>query len=81
MQTNTDLHVAYGRKIGNMDLEVYFQLYNVFNTQTILDYNNFSELEFGTPNPDFGVAGDSGVVAGQQFTTPRQIRIGVRYEF
>src|SRR5206468_543527 len=29
-----DLHVAYGRKIGQMELEVYFELFNVFNTQT-----------------------------------------------
>ena len=33
------------------------------------------------PNPDFGAAGVSGVVSGQQFTAPRQVRIGVRYEF
>jgi len=32
-QANADLHFAYGRKIGNMDLEVYFELFNIFNTQ------------------------------------------------
>jgi hypothetical protein len=53
----------------------------VFDTQTILDYDSFSELRFGVPNPDFGVAGVSGVVSGQQLATPRQFRIGVRYEF
>jgi hypothetical protein len=55
--------------------------FNVLNTQTILDYNSFSELQFGVPNPDFGAAGVSGVVSGQQFTTPRQFRIGARLEF
>ena len=56
-------------------------VFNVFNTQTILEYDSFAELQFGVPNPDFGTAGISGVVSGQQFVTPRQFRIGVRYEF
>jgi hypothetical protein len=55
--------------------------FNIFNTQTILDYNAFSELQFGVPNPDFGLAGVSGVVSGQQLATPRQFRVGLRYEF
>jgi hypothetical protein len=32
-ETNVDLHVAYGRKLGSMGLEVYFELFNVFNKQ------------------------------------------------
>jgi hypothetical protein len=56
-------------------------VFNVFNTQTVLDYDSFSELGFNTPNPDFGRAGVSGNLGGQQFTTPRQIRLGVRFEF
>ena len=39
------------------------------------------ELRFGVPNPDFGLAGVSGVVSGQQLATPRQFRVGLRYEF
>jgi hypothetical protein len=54
---------------------------SIVNTQTTLDYNSFSELTFGVPNPDFGAAGVSGVVAGQQLATPRQFRVGGRYEF
>jgi hypothetical protein len=48
-------------------------------TQTVLDYDAFSDLQFNVPNPDFGRAGVSGVLAGQQFPTPRQVRIGVRF--
>jgi hypothetical protein len=47
----------------------------------VLDYDSFSELSIGVPNPDFGTAGVSGVISGQQFVKPRQVRIGVRYEF
>ena len=72
---------SYNLKVGGRNLALIVDAFNVFNTQTILDYNNFTELQFGVPNPDFGAAGVSGVVSGQQLTTPRQFRIGVRYEF
>jgi hypothetical protein len=72
---------SYNLKVGRRNLALIADAFNVFNTQTILDYNNFAELQFGVPNPDFGVAGVSGVVSGQQLATPRQIRIGARYEF
>jgi hypothetical protein len=56
-------------------------VFNVFNTQTVLDYDNWTERTFGTLNPDFGQAGVSSVVAGQQIQAPRQVRIGARFEF
>lgn len=70
---------AYTLKLGSRRLTLLGDVFNVFNTQTVLDYDSFSELQFNVPNPDFGRAGVSGVVAGQQFVTPRQIRIGVRF--
>jgi carboxypeptidase family protein len=72
---------SYSFRAGGRDLRLIADVFNVFNTQTILDYNNFSEIEFGEPNADFGLAGASGVISGQQFATPRQLRVGVRYEF
>jgi hypothetical protein len=48
---------------------------------SVLDYDTFSELQFGVPKPDFGAAGLSAVLSSQQFATPRQLRIGIRYEF
>jgi hypothetical protein len=72
---------SYNLKVGARNLALIADVFNVFNTQTILDYNSFAELQFGVPNPDFGSAGVSGVVSGQQLATPRQFRIGVRYEF
>ena len=73
--------VAYTVKMSGRDLRLIADVFNVFNTQTVLDYNNYSELNFSVANPDFGLAGDSGVISGQQFTAPRQLRVGVRYEF
>jgi hypothetical protein len=72
---------SYNVKVGARNLLLIADAFNVFNTQTVLDYNSFSELQFGVPNADFGLAGGSGVVSGQQFVTPRQFRVGVRLEF
>ncbi|HET7221312.1 MAG TPA: hypothetical protein VFJ02_24825, partial [Vicinamibacterales bacterium] len=72
---------SYNLRVGGRTLAVMLDAFNIFNTQTILDYDALSEIQFGVPNPDFGTAGVSGVVSGQQFVTPRQFRIGVRYEF
>ena len=72
---------SYNLKAGGRNLVFIADAFNIFNTQTILDYNSFAELRFGVPNPDFGVAGVSGVVSGQQLATPRQFRVGIRYEF
>jgi hypothetical protein len=72
---------SYDLKVAGRHLVFVADAFNVFNTQTILDYDSFAELQFGVPNPDFGAAGVSGVVSGQQLATPRQVRIGVRYEF
>jgi hypothetical protein len=72
---------SYNLKVGRRNVQLIADAFNVFNTQTVLEYDTFSELRFGVPNPDFGQTGVSGVVAGQQFATPRQFRIGVRYEF
>jgi hypothetical protein len=72
---------SYNLKIGGGNLLLLADAFNVFNTQTVVDYDSFSELSIGVPNPDFGAAGVSGVSAGQQFTAPRQLRLGVRFEF
>jgi hypothetical protein len=68
-------------KISRGRLLLIADVFNVFNTQTVLDYDSFADLQFGVSNPDFGRAGVSGVVSGQQFTAPRQVRIGAKFTF
>jgi hypothetical protein len=72
---------SYDLRVGGRTLRLSADVFNLFDTKTVLDYDAFSELQFNVPNADFGRAGVSGVVSGQQFATPRQIRLGVRYEF
>ena len=72
---------SYVIKYGRHNLHLIADAFNLFNSQTILDYDSFADLQFGVADPDFGTAGVSGVVSGQQLATPRQFRIGLRYEF
>ena len=73
--------VSYNLRLGPRNLQLIGDVFNLFNSQTVLEYDTFSELAFGVPNPDFGRAGVSGVVGGQQFQSPRQFRLGARFEF
>src|SRR5581483_5799277 len=73
--------VSYNLKVGANNLQLIADAFNLFNAQTILSYDYWSQLADGVPNPDFGRAGVSQVVAGQQFATPRQFRVGARFEF
>jgi len=57
---------SYTAKLGGRNLVLSVDALNLFDTQTVLEYNTFSEIRSGVPNPDFGVAGLSGNLAGQQ---------------
>ncbi|HET7698098.1 MAG TPA: TonB-dependent receptor [Vicinamibacterales bacterium] len=72
---------SYDLRVGARTLRLSADVFNVFNAQTALEYASFSELGFNTPNADFGRAGVSNNLGGQQFATPRQVRVGVRFEF
>ena len=56
-----------------MSLEVFVDVFNVFNRREPLDYDNYTEVSFGVPNPDFGR-----VIA---FQAPRSLRVGARFVF
>ncbi len=81
IQKQIDLQASYAVKLGGVRrFTVLADIFNLFDTKATLDYDNYAELEFGTPNPDFGKP-ISQNVAGPQFQTPRQIRLGARFEF
>jgi outer membrane receptor protein involved in Fe transport len=80
-QRNVDLQAAYVLRFGGIRrLTLLADVFNVFDTKTVLDYDNFTETTFGVANPDFGKP-ISQNVAGPQITTPRQVRLGARFEF
>jgi Carboxypeptidase regulatory-like domain/TonB dependent receptor-like, beta-barrel len=80
--TTVDGHAQYDLKLGShRDIVLVADMFNLFNQQTVTDYDNYFESTFGSLNPDFGQAGASSVVGGQQLLAPRQIRIGARLQF
>ena len=55
--------------------------FNLFNSQTVLNYDTWTSLTFGGhSNPNFGQP-TSGIIAGPQIQIPRQLRLGVRFTF
>src|SRR5580765_2536119 len=83
-QSQLDFQAAYDFKFGgSRKVSLMADIFNLFNQQTVLDYDNFTELTFGGgANPNAGLA-TSSVFAGNppQFQTPRQARVGVRLSF
>jgi hypothetical protein len=79
-ESQLDLQASYNVKLGTRSLTLIADVFNVFNERRTLDYDAWTESEFGVPNPDFGKP-LSRVVSGPQFQSPFQIRIGARFSF
>jgi outer membrane receptor protein involved in Fe transport len=67
---------------GSRSLTLLADVFNLFDSQTVLMYDQWTQLTGPVPNPDFG-APITQVLAGAppQFQTPRQIRLGARFSF
>jgi hypothetical protein len=74
VQFQTDVQGEYDINMGgNRRLAVLASVFNLFNQQRVLDYDNFTELSFQLPDQNFGQ-----VVAYQ---LPRSLRLGLRFQF
>lgn len=58
---------------GNRRLVLLADVFNLFNLNRVQTYDDFTEISFGVPDPNF-----ARVIAYQ---TPRTLRIGARFEF
>jgi hypothetical protein len=74
-----DLHLDYTIRLGNQRMILLADVFNVLDTKDPLDYDNYTELGFGTENPDFGTPKAGGGTL-PQYHAPRQIRLGARFE-
>jgi outer membrane receptor protein involved in Fe transport len=82
-QRLVDLQASYSLKLGgNRAVTFLADAFNLFNSNTVLMYDQWTELHFQVPNPDFG-APITQVLAGAppQFQAPRQLRVGARFSF
>ena len=67
------LHADYALELGANRIELIADVFNLFDTQTVLNYDYYSDTSFSVTNPDFGN------IIGYQ--VPRQIRLGLRFRF
>jgi len=71
---------AFGGNMATRRVVLLADVFNLFNTQSVISYNNYFEYPtFGTKNPDFGTVGS--LVTRVGYMTPRQVRFGARFEF
>jgi hypothetical protein len=71
---SVDLHADYSVPLGGARrLILLADVFNVFDSQDVINYDNYTEIAPQIANPDFGR-----VIAYQ---TPRQVRVGLRLSF
>jgi outer membrane receptor protein involved in Fe transport len=76
---DTSVHADYRVKLTNKQhIVVLADIFNLFNRQIALDFDPNTQTTFEALNPDFGQPTRFNL---SQLETPRQMRIGVRYEF
>jgi hypothetical protein len=83
VQTDVNLQVSYIVKLGgSRNVTVLADVFNLLDTQTVLMYDQWTQLTGPAPNPDVG-APITQVLSGAppQFQTPRQVRFGLRVSF
>jgi hypothetical protein len=81
--TDVDLQASYKLNLGGRRaLTLVADAFNLFNSQTVLMNDQWTELSFQVPNPDIGKP-ITQVLPGHppQFQTPFQLRVGARLSF
>jgi len=68
-----DIHADYGFALGSGRLILVADIFNIFNSQDAIDYDQNTEIRFRVDNPDFG--------RRILYQNPRSMRLGVRYDF
>ena len=75
-----DLHLDYGVPIAGKRLTLVADVFNLFDQQRAIDYDNFTEITFGDLKPDFGTPKAGGGFI-TQYHAPLQVRLGARFEW
>jgi hypothetical protein len=82
-ESQVDLEASWALKIGgNRRLTLMADVFNLFNEKRVLNYDQDTELNAGTPNPDFGKPVNS-LLGGTpaQYQVPFTLRVGARFQF
>ncbi|MDH4073535.1 MAG: hypothetical protein OEV41_10575, partial [Gammaproteobacteria bacterium] len=68
-----DLNAQYAMEFGRTDILWSLDVFNVFNSQNPLIYNEFGDTAGGTPDPDYNKI--------RQYQSPRALRLSMRVAF
>ena len=82
-ESQVDMQAAWSTKIGgSRKITFMADVFNLFNEQRTIGYDQDVQLTGGTTNPDFGKPVNS-LLSGTpaQFQAPRNVRAGIRFEF
>lgn len=78
-----DMQASYGFDVANTRrVTLFADTFNLFNQTRTLDFDTWTELALGVPNPDFGKPITQQIGgAPPQFQRPFRLRLGARFEF
>lgn len=79
-ETQVNLQASYSINMGERRLTLLADAFNLFNTRSTLDYDNYTEIAFDAPNVDYGQPVNGGGVT-PQFQAPFRLRVGARFAF
>ena len=70
---NFDLGLQFQKNIGSHTMTFRVDAFNLFNSDTVVEVNEYADLETGAASPLFGLP--------YRFQSPRAIRFSVTYDF
>ena len=82
-ESQLDLQASYSLSLSGMRKMTFLaDVFNLFNEQRTIGYDQDTQLNASTVNPDFGKP-IATILGGNppQFQAPRNIRVGIRFEF
>ena len=73
-QRSFDLHADFAIPLGGARrLVLLADVFNLADSKQIIQYDNYTEVSFQAPNPDFGTR--------LEYQAPRRLRVGARFTF
>jgi hypothetical protein len=77
-----DLHADYQLKVGgNQKVVLVADVFNLLNNQAATNFDTATEIGYRSRNPNYGYPGGGVASASSSYQTPRQVRLGARFEW
>jgi hypothetical protein len=76
-----DFHTDYNFQFGTRRVTLLADIFNLFNRRAALNYDNWSEITFGSANPNFGQPVLGGGSSTSAYQAPLSVRFGARFDW